>query len=61
MVLVNLESIRKSRNMTQKQLADALLYHERTIIRWESGEPTTENNAKRVAATLRVKVKELVA
>jgi len=47
--------------MTQKQLADALLYHERTIIRWEGGEPTTANNAKRVAVTLRVKVKDLVS
>lgn len=61
MVLANLKSIREQRGMTQKQLADALLYHERTIIRWEGGEPTTANNAKRVAVTLRVKVKDLVS
>jgi transcriptional regulator with XRE-family HTH domain len=60
-ILKNLQSVRKARGLTQKKLADMLLFTERTIIGWESGKPTTENNAKRVAATLKVKVKELVS
>lgn len=58
-ILAKLATVRKGKNMTQKQLADVLLFSERTVIAWEGGRPATENNARRIAAVLGVKVAEL--
>lgn len=60
MVLAKLATIRKGKNLTQKQLADMLLFSERTIIAWEGGKPSTENNAKRIADGLGVKLSDLL-
>lgn len=59
MVLTKLAKIRKRRNLTQKELAEMLLFSERTVIAWEGGNPATENNARRIAVTLGVKLKDL--
>lgn len=59
MKLLNLAKVRKEKDLTQVQLADAVLLSERTIIALEGGASTTENNAKRLAITLGVPVGRL--
>lgn len=59
LILTKLAVIRKSKGLTQKALAETLLFSERTIISWENGSPTTENNARRIAIALKVKLKDL--
>ena len=60
MILNSLKKVRESKSMTQKELADSVLLSERTIISLEGGASTTENNAKRLAITLCVKIKDLL-
>jgi len=60
MVLVNLSKIRESQGLTQKKLAEKLMFSERSVINWEGGKPTTSNNLKRIAIVLRVKPQELI-
>ena len=60
MVLKKLANIRKSKGMTQIELANAVMLSERTIIYLEGGKSTTSNNAKRIALMLCIKVEELL-
>lgn len=60
MVLTKLSEVRLKKGMTQLQLAESVLLSERTIINLEGGGSTTENNAKRLALILKVKVSELI-
>ena len=60
-MVANLKAIRKQRNMTQAQLAEAANIHRITIAKYEAGkvDPSLES-AERLAKALKVSVDELI-